>query len=107
MKAWPGDLPVGMLGDLQAMISSASGRGEFTFHIWILGPREVCVVSWGKIPFFIWILGLSEVCTQKHSQDNINNGNADKIVDVENKVKSENATEINVEVEELFEDDKS
>ena len=53
--------------------------------------RQVCL--------FIWILGLSEVCTQKHSQDNINNGNADKIVDVENKVKSENATENNVEVE--------
>ena len=56
---------------------------------------------------FIWILGLSEVCTHKYSQDNINNGNDDKIVDVENIVKSENATENNVEVEELFEDDKS
>ena len=32
-------------------------------------------------------------------QDNINNGNDDNIVDVENIVKSENATEINVEVE--------
>ena len=41
------------------------------------------------------------------AQDNINNGNDDKIVDVENIVKSENATENNVEVEELFEDDKS
>ncbi len=40
-------------------------------------------------------------------QDNINNGNDDKIVDVENIVKSDNATENNVEVEELFEDDKS
>ena len=87
MKAWPGDLPVGMLGDLQAMFSSITGRGEFTLHI--------------------WILGLSEVCTHKHSQDNINNGNDDKIVDVENIVKSENATENNVEVEELFEDNKS
>ena len=106
MKAWPGDLPVGMLGDLQAMFSSVTGRGEFTFHIWILGPSEVCAVSWGKITFFIWILGLSEVCTHKHSQDNINNGNDDKIVDAENIVKSENATENNVEVEELFEDDK-
>ena len=49
--------------------------------------------------FFIWILGLSEVRTHKHSQDNINNGNDDKIVDVENIVKSENATENTVEVE--------
>ena len=36
-----------------------------------------------------------------------NNDNDDKTVDVENKVNSENATENNVEVEELFEDDKS
>ena len=107
MKAWPGDLPVGMLGDLQAMFSSVTGRVEFTFLIWILGLSEVCAVSWGKITFFIWILGLSEVCRHKHSQNNINNGNDDKIVDVENIVKSENATENNVEVEELFEDDKS
>ena len=56
---------------------------------------------------FIWILGLSEVCTHKHSQDNMNNVNDDKIVDVENIVKSENATKNNVEVEELFEDNKS
>jgi len=40
-------------------------------------------------------------------QDNINNGNDDKIVDVENIGKSKIATENNVEVEELFEDDKS
>ena len=40
-------------------------------------------------------------------QDNINNGNDDKVVDVENIVKSKIATENNVEVEELFEDDKS
>ena len=33
--------------------------------------------------------------------------NDDKIVDVENIVKFENATDNNVEVEELFEDDKS
>ena len=108
MKAWPGDLLVAMLGgDLQAMFSFVTGRVEFTFYIWILGPSEVCAVSWGKITFFIWILGLSEVCTHEHSQDNINNCNDDKIVDVENIVKSENATENNVEVEELFEDDKS
>ena len=87
MKAWPGDLPVGILGDLQAMFSSVTGRGEFTFHIWILGP--------------------SELCTHKHSHDNINNDNDEKTVDVENIVISENATENNVEVEELFEDDKS
>ena len=37
----------------------------------------------------------------------INNDNDDKTVDVEILVKYENATEINVEVEELFEDDKS
>ena len=61
MKAWPGGLPVGMLGDLP-FFSSVTGRGEFTFHIWILVPNEVCAVSWGKFTFFIWILGLSEVC---------------------------------------------
>ncbi len=44
MKAWPGDLPVGMLGDLQAMFSSVTGRGEFTFHIGILGLSEVRAV---------------------------------------------------------------
>ena len=37
----------------------------------------------------------------------MNNDNAYKTVDVENIVKSENAYENNVEVEELFEDDKS
>ena len=47
------------------------------------------------------------MCIHKHSQDNINNDNDYKTVDVENIVKSENATENNVEVEELFEDDKS
>ena len=60
-----------------------------------------------QVNLIICILGLSEVCTHKHSQDNINNGNDDKIVDAENIVKSENATENNVEVEELFEDDKT
>ena len=85
MKAWPGDLPVGMLGDLQAMYSSVTGRGEFTFHILILGP--------------------SELCTHMHSHDNINNDNDYKTMDVENIVKCENATENNVELEELFEDD--
>ena len=86
-----------------------AGNDEVEDCVWVLtfGPSEVCAVSWGNITFFIWILGRSEVCTHKHSQDNINNGNDDNIVDVENKVKSENATEINVEVEELFEDDKS
>ena len=49
-----------------------------------------------RLPF-IWILGLSEVCTHKHSQDNVNNVNDDK--NVENIVKSENATENNVEME--------
>ena len=39
MKVWPGDHPVCMLGDLQAMFSSVTGRGEF---IWILGLSEVC-----------------------------------------------------------------
>ena len=76
------------------MFSSVTGRGEFTFHILILGPIVVCAVSCGKNTFFNWNLGLSEVCTYKHSEDNINNGNDDKIVDVENIVKSENATRI-------------
>ena len=60
-----------------------------------------------QVYLFIWSLGLSEVCTHKHSHDNINNDNDYKTVDVENVVKSDNATENNVEVEELFEDDKS
>ena len=47
------------------------------------------------------------ILTHMHSHDNINNDNDDKTVDIENVVKSENATENNVEVEELFEDDKS
>ena len=47
------------------------------------------------------------MCTHKNSQDKINNGNDDKIVDVGNIVKSENATENNVDVEELFKGDKS
>ena len=37
----------------------------------------------------------------------INNDNDDKTVDVEILVQSENTTKINVEVEELFKDDKS
>jgi len=53
MKAWPGDLPVGKLGDLQAMFSSVTGRGEFTFHIGIL-VSEVCAVSWGKFTFLFF-----------------------------------------------------
>ena len=40
-----------MLGDLQAKFSYVTGRAEF--HIWILGPSEVCAVSIGKFPFFI------------------------------------------------------
>ena len=67
------------------MYSSVTGRGEFNFQI--------------------WILGLSELCTHKHSHNNMNNDNAYKTVDVENIVKSENATENNVEVAELFEVD--
>ena len=31
-----------------------TGRGEFTFHIWIFGPSEVCAVSWGKLTFFLY-----------------------------------------------------
>ena len=84
MKAWPEDLPVGMLGDLQARFSS---RGKFTF--------------------LTRILGLSEVCTHNHSHNNINNDNDDKTVHIENIVKLDNATENSVEVEELFEDDEN
>ena len=53
MKAWSGDLPVGKLEDLQAMFSSLTGRGEFSFHIRILGPSEVCAVSWASLPFYL------------------------------------------------------
>ena len=80
----------GMLGDLQTIFSSVTGRCEFNFHI--------------------WILDLCEVCTHNHSHANIineNDENDDKIVDVENIVKSENATEDNVEVEKLFKDGKN
>ena len=83
------------------MFSSVTGRGKFTFHIWILGPNEVYAVSLGMITFFISILGLSEVCTHKHSHDNINNDNDDKIVIAENIVKSENATKNNVDLTKL------
>ena len=59
MKTWPGDLPVGILGDLQAMFSSVTVRGEFTIHIWILGPSDLCAVSWGKFTFLfgfgVWV----------------------------------------------------
>ena len=55
-----------------------------------------------QVYLFIWILGLSEVCTHKHSHDNINNDNDDKTANVENIIKSEKATENNVEVEKLF-----
>ena len=110
MKAWPGDLPVGMFGDLHARFSSVTGRSEFTIHIGILGLSEVCVVSWDKFTYFIWILGLSEVCAHNHLCGNINNDKNDKndkTVDVENIVNSKNATENYVELEELFEVDKS
>ena len=42
-----------MLGDLQAKFSSVTGRAEFTFQIWILGPSEVRAVSLGRFPIFI------------------------------------------------------
>ena len=61
MKAWPGGLLVGMLGDLQAMFLSGTGRGGFTFTNRNIGLSELCAVSWGKFTFFILILGLSEV----------------------------------------------
>ena len=72
---------------MSPMISSVTGKGEFTFYILILGP--------------------SELCTKKHSHNNINNDNDDKTVHIENIVKLDNATENSVEVEELFEDDES
>ena len=46
-------------------------------------------------------------CVHTSTHRTKKNGNDDKIVDAENIVKSENATKNNVEVEELFEDDKS
>ena len=65
-----------------------AGDDEVEECVWvlILGPSEVCAVLSGNITFFIWILGLSEVRTHKQSQDNINNGNDDKIVGVKNVV---------------------
>jgi len=62
LKAWPGDLPVGKLGDLQAMFSSVTGRGGFTFHIWILGLSEVRADSWGK---FTWTK--QNACTRNNN----------------------------------------
>ena len=47
------------------------------------------------------------MCAHNHACGNINNDNDDKTRDAEILVKSENATENSVEVEELFEDDKS
>ena len=47
------------------------------------------------------------MCAHNHSCGNISNDNDDKTVDVVKIVNSENATKNNVEVEELFEDDKS
>ena len=31
--------------DKARVANSVTGRGEFTFHIWILGLSEVCAVS--------------------------------------------------------------
>ena len=31
--------------DKARVANSVTGRGEFTFHIWILGLNEVCAVS--------------------------------------------------------------
>ena len=56
MKAWQGDLTVGMLGDLQAMFSSVAGRVQFTFHIWILGPSEVMEFHETRLPFLFGFL---------------------------------------------------
>ena len=41
----------------EGLVSSVTGRGEFTFHVWILGPSEVCAVSWGKFTFLFgfWV----------------------------------------------------
>jgi hypothetical protein len=41
MKTWPGGLPVGKLGDLLAMFSSKSGRGEFICFYLFFGPIRV------------------------------------------------------------------
>ena len=48
------------VGDLQVLICNSA---SLPFHIWILGPSEVCAFLWDKFTFLIWILGLSEVCT--------------------------------------------
>ena len=63
--------------------------------------EDTCDVSAYNFWFY------KDLLTHKHSHDIINYDNDDKTVDVEIVVKSENATENNVEVEELFEDDKS
>ena len=61
--------------------------------------------SWHNYIYDFWTF--KDLLTHKHSHDNINNDNDDKTVNVENIVKFENSTEIYVEVEELFEDNKS
>ena len=36
---------IGIKFDEARLAKSVTGRGEFTFHIWILGLSEVCAVS--------------------------------------------------------------
>ena len=61
--------------------------------------------TWDVCAYDFWTF--YDLLTHNHSHDNIKKHNDDKTVDVENVVKSENTTENNVEVEELFEEDKS
>ena len=55
MKTWPGGLPVGKLGDLPAMFSSESGRGEFICFLFVfVGPIGVHAVPLFYIYFFVF-----------------------------------------------------
>ena len=63
--------------------------------------EDTCDVSANNFWFY------KDLLTHKHSHDIINYDNDDKTVDVEIVVKSENAAENNVEVEDVFENDTS
>ena len=58
MKTWPGGLPVGKLGDLPAMFSSESGRGEFICFLFVFLVRLECM----RFPYFYIYLLFFKSC---------------------------------------------
>jgi hypothetical protein len=51
MKTWLGGLPVGKLGDLPAMFSSKSCRGEFICFLFVL----IGLIGVNALPLFLYI----------------------------------------------------